>query len=130
MHVHRQLADTLAAERSAQAEHRAFYARFRAEQRTADREQRLTIRVSAAADADRLQQLADLDEEPALGEPALLAEVDGRLVAAIGLVSGRQLADPFAATADVRELLSLRAGQLEQPARRPRRWLPRAGLGW
>jgi hypothetical protein len=43
----------------------------------------------------------------------LVAEVDGTPVAAISLVDGHVVADPFERTADVVELLRLRAAQLD-----------------
>jgi hypothetical protein len=46
----------------------------------------------------------------------LLAEQDGRLVAALD--ADRVIADPFRPTADVIELLSLRAGRARREGRR------------
>jgi hypothetical protein len=74
---------------------------------------RVTLRYAAAADAARLRELAELDsaEVAPLG-PALVAEVDGRLRAALPLDGGAPIADPFHRGAELIELLRLRAGQL------------------
>jgi hypothetical protein len=45
---------------------------------------------------------------PVLGEPAVLAEVDGEPVAALGLSSGKVVAEPAHATSGVVALLHLR----------------------
>lgn len=72
----------------------------------------LTIRRARPGDAAALRRLAELDSSrPPAGE-ALLAELDGRPVAAIELASERVIADPFRPTAEVVELLRLRARRL------------------
>ena len=48
-----------------------------------------------------------------------MAEVDGRVLAALPLRDGRALADPFRRTADLVALLELRAAQLDWVAPRP-----------
>jgi hypothetical protein len=48
----------------------------------------------------------------------ILADVDGRAVAAVDIATGTTVADPAKATADVLSLLRLRAAQL-QATRRP-----------
>ena len=40
------------------------------------------------------------------------AEVEGRLLAAVSIDTGKVVADPFSRTAELRDLLELRAGQL------------------
>jgi hypothetical protein len=72
----------------------------------------VTLRYSSAADAERLKVLAELDSAAAPIGPALVAEVDGRLRAALPLDGGAPLADPFHHGAELIELLRLRAGQL------------------
>jgi hypothetical protein len=73
---------------------------------------RVTLRFAAAADADRLRRLAELDAAPAPFGPALVAEIDGRLRAALPLDGGPAISDPFHRGAELVELLRLRALQL------------------
>jgi hypothetical protein len=73
---------------------------------------RVTLRYSSAADAERLKVLAELDSAEAPAGPALVAEVDGRLRAALPLDGGAPIADPFHRGAELIDLLRLRAGQL------------------
>jgi hypothetical protein len=74
---------------------------------------RVTIRHAAAADAERLRRLAQLDSAPAPSGPMLVAEVDGRLRAALPLAGGAApIADPFYRGAELLELLRMRAAQL------------------
>ena len=73
---------------------------------------RVTLRYAAAADAARLELLAALDcGEPPDG-PALVAEVDGRLRAALPLDGGPAIADPSHRGCELLDLLRLRALQL------------------
>ncbi len=44
--------------------------------------------------------------------PVLIAEIEGRPVAAISVLSGESFADPFLPTLELRRLLELRASQL------------------
>ena len=55
----------------------------------------LTLRPATAADAVDLHRLAALDSARDLGGDVLLAEVDGRPVAALSPAEGRVVADPF-----------------------------------
>jgi hypothetical protein len=84
----------------------------------------ISIKLSTEADRPRIAQLAELDgKHPPHGD-VLLAEADGRLVAAIGM-DGAVIADPFERTADVVRLLRLQVGG-ERPTRRRRSgWLRR-----
>jgi hypothetical protein len=77
-----------------------------------DRMDSLVIRPAATADTAALQRLAALDSRRLPAGPHLLAEVDGRAVAALALRDDGVVADPFAYTATVVELLRRRAGQL------------------
>ena len=76
----------------------------------------LTLRPARPEDAAAVAELAVLDASPALTGAVLIAEDDGVAVAAIELVGGRVVADPFRATAAAQTLLRARAAQL-----RPRR---------
>jgi hypothetical protein len=72
------------------------------------------IRPAVAADEPAIARLAALDEgELPLGRK-LIAEVAGRPVAALELRSGATVADPFAPTSAVVELLGLRAAQVRR----------------
>jgi hypothetical protein len=91
----------------------------------------VTIRPGFPDDAHALTRLAALDSAPrqALAGPVLVAEVDGALVAAVALRSGRVVADPFRPTAELVELLRRRATQLtaaDVPSRRS--WRRRRAL--
>ena len=89
-----------------------------------------TIAIRTATDSDRgaLERLATLDSAPVPRGELLVAEVGGELVAATEITAGETIADPFRDTADLLELLALRADRLRHtPAsrRRPRlrpRW--------
>lgn len=73
---------------------------------------RVTLRYAAAADAQRLQALAELDSAAAPSGPVLVAEVDGRLRAALPLDGTMPVADPFHRGTELLELLRMRASQL------------------
>ena len=72
----------------------------------------ITVRYSAASDLSELARLAALDSASPPRGPALIAEADSRMLAALPLGSGRPIADPFEPTAEIVELLRLRAEQL------------------
>lgn len=84
----------------------------------------MIIRRTIPDDTAALLRLAALDDARALHGDALVAEVDGQIHAAIALSDGRAIADPFRPTAELVDLLKMRAAQLTQPAE-PRR---RGGL--
>jgi len=69
----------------------------------------IVIRHAGDADARTLIDLAMLDDRAPLTGPALIAEVDGVARAALDLHDGSVAADPFARTAELVELLKLRA---------------------
>jgi hypothetical protein len=77
----------------------------------------LVIRIACVHDAPALARLAALDSAPVPLGDVLLAEVDGRLLAALG-ADGRAVADPFEATAGLVELLRLRAASSAAPRER------------
>lgn len=70
------------------------------------------MRYASAADVGALHQLAELDCASAPAGPALVAEIDGRLRAALPLDGGQAIADPGHGGLDLVELLRLRALQL------------------
>jgi len=77
----------------------------------------IVIRLSGPSDAQTLSNLAELDSRRPLAGPAMLAEIDGTVRAALDLSDGSVAADPFARTAEIVEMLRLRASRLngEQP---------------
>ena len=74
----------------------------------------ISIRRSVASDQSELTRLAALDSAKPPRGPALIAEADSRMLAALPLGSGRPIADPFEPTAEAVALLQLRAAQLER----------------
>ena len=78
----------------------------------------ITIRHSTGMDRVAIDELAELDGRPAPVGETLLAEVDGKLWAAVGIDDGSAVADPFLPAADVVWLLQIRAEQ-ERAARAP-----------
>jgi hypothetical protein len=71
----------------------------------------ITIRHSTIEDQFDLIRLAALDDRPPIGREALLGFVDGELKAAVALPGDEAIADPFSRTAELVELLRLRAAQ-------------------
>jgi hypothetical protein len=82
------------------------------------------IAIRRASDADRavLERLAALDSAPMPAGDVLIAEVGDEPQAAIDVATGATVADPFRPTANVVELLALRAAGLRD-ASTPRRRL-------
>ena len=74
----------------------------------------VTVRRSTSADLSALARLAALDSASPPRGPALVAEADSRLLAALPLGSGRPIADPFEPTAELVALLELRREQMEE----------------
>ena len=88
----------------------------------------VTLRCARPDDAAALARLAALDSALPLTAPVLLAQVDGRRpLAAISLADGAVIADPFAPTAALVELLRTRERQLAGGPAAPRR---RRARGW
>jgi hypothetical protein len=79
----------------------------------------LTMRPARTTDAAALLTLAALDSARPLTGERVVAEVDGRIVAAVSLRDGRAIADPFTPSAAAVDMLRVRTAL---PARRrPRR---------
>ncbi len=92
----------------------------------------LAVAIRRARDADTplLHDLAELDSSKPLRGPVLVALVEGRIWAAIGIDDDRVIADPFLPTAPAVELLALRVRQLRAADGRPtRRLLARRAPG-
>ena len=85
----------------------------------------LVVRRGRHADNEALAILASLDSARPLTGYRVVAELDGRIVAAVSLHDGRVIADPFVATADVVEVLRLHTAGGRSAAARPRRGFPR-----
>ena len=81
----------------------------------------LLIRMARDADATPLQDLAELDSARPVDGPSLIALADGEVWAAVSLVDGHLIADPFRATGPAVALLRVRAAQLRGPATSARR---------
>lgn len=67
----------------------------------------IKIRQATKADGFALRRLAALDDSPSLRGLVLLAEEAGELRAAIGLEDARVIANPFARTADLVDMLRM-----------------------
>src|SRR4051794_35060346 len=85
----------------------------------------VTIRRAYPDDRAALRRLAILDSADPLTGDVLVAEVDGELRAAVALSGGVAIADPFHRTADLVELLRIRAARMDRP---PIRVAGRLGL--
>jgi hypothetical protein len=79
----------------------------------------ITIRLATDADSLALLTLAEVDSASPLQGATLLAEQDGRLRAAYSLRDGATIADPFARTAHLRQLLHTHARARQAAKRRP-----------
>ena len=72
----------------------------------------ISIRLAGEADREAVEELAQLDSRHPSPGATLVAEVDGRIAAALPLASGAVMADPFMPTAALASLLEVRARQL------------------
>ncbi len=81
--------------------------------------QNFKVRRSTPGDEAALARLAGLDSASPPRGPALIAEADSRVLAALPLGSGRPIADPFEPTAELVALLELRRAQIESAERAP-----------
>jgi hypothetical protein len=79
----------------------------------------MVLRAERPNDEQVLRRLAALDSARPLKGRALVAEVDGRAIAAIDVADGRIVADPFVRTTEAVELLKVRAERVQpQPPER------------
>ena len=83
----------------------------------------ILIRSTTDTDVRGLARLAALDSAPIPFGRALVAEVDGEMRAALPLDGGPAIADPFAETAHLLDLLRAHARALAADAPRGRRAL-------
>jgi hypothetical protein len=76
----------------------------------------VVLRLATVRDAEAIERLALLESRPGPDSRCVVAEVEGKIVAALPLRGGKILADPFRPTAHLIPLLELRAEQLAAPA--------------
>lgn len=90
----------------------------------------MLLRPARAGDDADLIRLAALEGAPPLAGPALVAEENGAIVAALCLSSGRAAADPFAPSLHLVDLLRHHAARRQAPpfVARGLRLLPRLAL--
>lgn len=89
----------------------------------------ILLQQASPSDDAALRDLAQLDSARPLSRPALLAIVDGRLIAAASLADHRIIADPFADTTQATRLLRLHLTEISsRRAGHPRRRAPRLSL--
>jgi hypothetical protein len=81
----------------------------------------IALRLAHADERGEVSRLAGLHEAPVPSGEVLLGLVDGTPVAALSLTDGSVVADPFARSGEVVELLRLRADRLGAPRRRATR---------
>jgi len=81
----------------------------------------VTIRAATADDRAELERLAGLDSTRLPAGPMLVAEVGDEFRAAYSVSERRAIANPFRRTAELVELLAMRAKQLNRGGRRRRR---------
>jgi hypothetical protein len=88
------------------------------------------LRKARADDDTDLVRLAALDGARPLAGPALVAEENGAMVAALCLSTGRAVADPFVPSLHLVELLRRHAARRHAPAAvlRGRQLLPRLAV--
>ena len=85
--------------------------------RSPDPGSNLTVRAAPPADAAALTRLAQRDSaHPPQAVAMLVAEVDGELRAAVPLLGGAAIADPFHRTSELVTILEARAQQLADAA--------------
>ena len=76
----------------------------------------VTIRRADAREWDAIDRLAQLDSAPPPPrDEMLVAEVGGEMRAAISVRNGYAIADPFAPSAELIDLLRARAEQINSP---------------
>jgi hypothetical protein len=97
--------------------------------------ERVSVRLASRADAGAVEWVAQRDATHPPQGPLVVAEVDGRILAARSLADGEVVADPFSRTAHLLEILELWAGRLEpRPVVRDhagrRRLVPRRQQGY
>jgi hypothetical protein len=77
----------------------------------------LTLRRATAGDAAAIARLVELEEARPLTGEVLVAEVDGRVTAALSVLDGRAVADIFRPTAELVAMLRTRRDALIRTSR-------------
>ncbi|MCW3017429.1 MAG: hypothetical protein JWO02_4521 [Solirubrobacterales bacterium] len=77
----------------------------------------VALRPATQDDAAAVRRVASLDSATVPVGPLLLGIIDGEVSAAVSLTTGAVVADPFKPTANVVELLVLRAARLRDAGR-------------
>jgi hypothetical protein len=75
----------------------------------------ITVRAAYPDDGAALRALAALDSADPIAQPALVAEAGGEIRAALSLVDGAVVADPFVSTEHLVVLLQVHAAQIAEP---------------
>jgi hypothetical protein len=75
---------------------------------------RFTVRLAEPADESVLRRLASLDSSRFPSGTLLVGEISGGIQAAVPVMGGRGIANPFVRTAELMTLLELRAAQLRE----------------
>jgi hypothetical protein len=88
----------------------------------------IALRFCRVGDDPALARLAALEGRPVPQGQFVVAELDGRIVAALPLDGSPPLRDPFVRTAHLQRLLELRAAQLMR-SERPRSGFRSWGFG-
>ena len=84
----------------------------------------ITIRRLGPADDATVERLAQLDSGDRPAGQLLGAEIEGRLLVATSIETGKSVADPFIRTEELRSLVEMRVAKLRKGGRaskRPRR---------
>jgi hypothetical protein len=81
----------------------------------------ITIRRLGPSDEAAIERLVELDSGTRPEEPLLGAEVEGRLLVAMSVASGKSVADPFSRTQELRDIVGIRVAQLGGRDKRSRR---------
>ena len=82
----------------------------------------ITIRRLGPSDEAAVERLVQLDSNDHPAAPLLGAEVEGRLLVATSIASGKSVADPFSRTEVLRALVAVRIAQLNGGESRRRRF--------
>ncbi len=81
----------------------------------------LTIRRLGPGDETAVERLAELDSELRPQGRLMGIEVEGRLLVAASIETGKSVADPFVRTAELRTLLEVRIEQMKGRGKSSRR---------
>jgi hypothetical protein len=123
-----EMANMVVEERVAAAERHRQQREARLAASEPDRYDAVTVRFATEKDALAMGRLAERDGSPEPRAPVLVAEAEGRLLAARSLADGRSVTDPFRHTAHLKELLALRSVHLQSDGFHPKRRGIRARL--